>query len=143
MKQQLKTLLPIISAFSILSVSTASIAKGNKTINIDRIAAADINKDGIISKQEIKNYKALSFSKLDRNKDNFVSIDDIPKFVAKSEQKASLSELIRMNDLNGDQRLSYQEFVNGRNLALEAFDANNDGTLDQYEIQKAKQFKMK
>lgn len=131
-------ILNIIAAISIVTFSTICHANPIDMINIDRIKAADENKDGLITKKELLNYKASQFDKLDRNNDNFISMKDMPKFAMKNSNKDNIANLIKSNDANKDGLLSFYEYMNGRMIALEVLDLNKDNIIDSFELNKAK-----
>jgi hypothetical protein len=114
-----------------------------------RLAQADANKDGKISKDEVRSQRGAAFDRLDANKDGFISAADRAQ-AAEGPPKAGEGtrgegrgrrgggEGMMRFDADGDQKVSRAEFVDRGFEGFDRLDANKDGALDQSELQAAR-----
>lgn len=103
-----------------------------------RIEMADLNHDGMITRQEFLSYRNQSFSKFDRNHDGSLSTADLPAFARQSERGEAFLEMMASFDRNHDGRVSRTEFVNGPTPVFDNTDANGNGVIDGYELKQLK-----
>jgi Ca2+-binding EF-hand superfamily protein len=116
------------------------------------IKMMDSNKDGKLSVKEVKGPLKDDFSKIDTNKDGFITkaeLDKAPKPNGKggkqqgqqqsnSEKKEpNMEELIKMMDSNKDGKLSKEEVKGPLEKDFAKIDTNKDGFLTKVELEKA------
>ncbi len=97
--------------------------------NFDRI---DIDGDGVISRAEFRNVRAVRWTQIDRNGDGYLGDDDFPRLAARR-ARTQLAEIAHL-DTNGDGRISQSEFLDGPLPLFEQADRNADGVLTRSEI---------
>lgn len=105
---------------------------------VQRIEKADLNHDGMITRKEFTDYRGQQFSQFDRNKDGYLSADDLPSFARQSERGKQFTAMIDAFDLNHDGRVNRTEFVNGPTPAFDQADADGNGVIDAYELKQIK-----
>ena len=120
-----------------LAATPAIAAPNGNARMLDRIGAADTNRDGNISKPELIAFRAANFSRLDRDGNGVLTPSDIPAFVARFNPDLDFGTLLKQFDANGDRRVSRDEFVNGPTVIFDAADSNGDGLLSAAERQAA------
>jgi Ca2+-binding EF-hand superfamily protein len=123
--------LTFILAFPAALVATAQ--------TIDRVArliqAADANADGDVTKAEFHAFRAKQFPRLDRNKDGMISVADVPERLQnRVRDKVENGDVIAGFDLDGDKRVSRQEFETGPTRIFDNYDIDRDGTVSKTEF---------
>lgn len=108
-------------------------ANDSNAVLLDQIAAADTNRDGSISKQELIAFRAANFVRLDRNADGVLMRSDIPAMAARLRPEVDFDRLIKQFDANKDGKVSRPEFVGGPTTLFDAADTNKDGLLTKAE----------
>jgi Ca2+-binding EF-hand superfamily protein len=106
---------------------------------IDRVArliqSADANADGDVTQDEFKAFRAKQFPRLDRNKDGSVSIADVPQRLQnRMRDKVENGDVIAGFDLDGDKKVSRQEFESGPTPIFGAYDADRNGVITRAEF---------
>lgn len=101
---------------------------------IEAMERADLNGDGLVSRDELIRYRATQWDRMDRNGDGYFAQDDLPGFLRDRWNSGRLADLRAGFDRNGDGRISRQEFVDGPTRAFDMADANGDGRVSQAEI---------
>ena len=124
-----------------LAFARPAIAQTNVSAQaIERLRQADVNRDGVVSRQEFVNYRAQQFGRLDRNGDGYITNTVIPRALARRAPAGmSPQEMVVQFDANGDGRVSQSEFVNGPTPAFDVVDANNDNVATEAEFNAAAQ----
>lgn len=112
--------------------SNLSAAPNNAAL-LSQIEGADANRDGNISRQELINFRATNFDRLDRNGDGVLMRSDIPAFAKRINPDIDFDRLILQFDANRDGKVSRSEFVNGPTSVFDAADANADSVLTKAE----------
>ncbi len=103
---------------------------------IERIKQADANCDGNVTRGEFTAYRVQQFSRIDRNSDGFIDMQDVPRMMA-SRVEPRLKQVITQFDADHDGRVSRDEFVNGPARGFDFADANHDGVVTQEEMRAA------
>lgn len=96
---------------------------------VERMAAADTNGDGAVSKPELIAFRGANFDRLDRDANGMLTTSDIPRFAARLNPSLDFNSLLGQFDANRDGQVSRNEFVNGPTAVFDAADANRDGLL--------------
>lgn len=105
----------------------------------DFLKSADANGDGVITREECRDWRVARFDQLDRNKDGVISREDFPRFsMLPKKYKESLNEMIRSADANGDGKVTREELRAAPSRIFDRLDTNNDGKLDRDEIAAAR-----
>ena len=83
------------------------------------LKAADTNKDGKVSKAEMIAARTAEFASLDKNKDGFLSADEL----------GPRAQMISRADANKDGKIDKAEFTNV-DMMFQRMDKNGDGSID-------------
>lgn len=103
----------------------------------ERMRAADANRDGTITRQELISHRAAEWPRLDRNGDNYFSKDDLPRFARSRWDGGRLATLRETYDSDRDDRISRAEFLSGPTTAYDLADRNRDNRVTSAEIDTA------
>lgn len=104
---------------------------------LERLRAADTNRDGAITRQELLAHRVKEWPRLDRNGDGFFSKDDLPGFAKDRWDSGRLVPMRQTYDTNGDGRISRAEFTSGPTPAYDLADSNRDNRVTEAEIRTA------
>ena len=110
---------------------------------VQDLTAADADKDGKISLDELSAHRAARTAAIDSNGDGKLSADELSAMhlqAMTAAAKAMADRMIARLDTDGDALLSAAEMAN-RNVPQDLFDrvdTNSDGFIDQAEIDAAK-----
>lgn len=115
-----------------ICLSAPSLAQSGDGPLLDRMAGADINRDGNITKAELVAFRTANFVRFDRNRDGYVTDSDIPAFL-RGRLPIDIPTLTTQFDADRDGKVSRDEFVNGPTVVFDRADANRDGVLTQAE----------
>jgi Ca2+-binding EF-hand superfamily protein len=88
----------------------------------------DGNNDGKISKKEFLDAAIKNFNIIDKNKDGFLTIDEL-KAIGKIDAIKFMKEV----DINKDGKISKEEFIKAAEKKFKLLDKNNDSFIDQKE----------
>lgn len=132
------SLRPFLLAPALLASATPALAQAAPDMSnaLERIMQADANNDGQVTKAEFLAHRAQQFSRLDRNGDGFITMDDVPRLLA-SRFQPRLQMLQQQFDANHDGKVSHDEFVNGPTRGFDMADANHDGIVTRDEVRTA------
>jgi len=102
----------------------------------DRFAKLDKNKDGRLSKEEVRMPPAR-FQQLDQNRDGFLSQSEFSarKRPGRKDRGGPMWDRV---DSNRDGKLTQQEITAAADRMFERLDTNKDGTITQQEMQAGK-----
>lgn len=94
---------------------------------------ADVNKDGIITKEELQQTQLKRFKKLDSNGDGEVTVDEVQKrWLSRIEKRAK--RMTRRFDANRDGKVTQDEFLQMADRRLYILDLNDDGKITKDEL---------
>jgi hypothetical protein len=101
---------------------------------LGEIEKADINGDGDVTRQELKDARAAEFPRLDRNQDGFVSEADIPYKVKGRVDASTVARVVSEFDGDGDRKVSRKEFAAAPTVAFNQVDKDGNGIASRYEL---------
>ncbi len=128
MKTALTTIIATLFVASAGAAHAASCVDGEELY-----AKADINGDGVITKDEVREMRSEAFSRLDRNGDGVADPSDAPRrFSDRYFEK--FEPLLAKFDENGDGGLGRSEFIDAPMTGFDNADENGDGELTQDEL---------
>jgi hypothetical protein len=104
---------------------------------LERMRGADANRDGTITRPELLVWRAANFSQIDRNRDGFLSKQDVPFFMRRSGGPFDIQAMTTQYDANRDGKISRAEFVDGPTPVFDQADRNRDGLLTKAELDAA------
>lgn len=138
MRELKKLSLPVFAVFTfaVLSWSPSVAQTGKATGSFpfqgenearikENFAIFDLDKDGTISRTEFRLTTGDMFFLRDRNRDMFLTPDEVPNASAK---------VFGAADLNRDGKLSPYEFGESPLMKFDTYDLNKDGTLTLEEV---------
>ena len=121
----------IIAAIIVASAGAAQAA--NCVDGEELYAKADINGDGVITQDEVREMRSEAFSRLDRNGDGVADRSDAPRrFSDRYFEK--FDPMLAKFDQNGDGVLGRSEFIEAPMTGFDNADQNGDGQLTQDEL---------
>jgi EF-hand domain pair/EF hand len=106
---------------------------GNAAAAMQQMESADANRDGAITRAELRSYRAANFSRLDRDGNGVLTRSDIPAIAARMRPDIDFKRLIEQFDANGDNSVSRDEFVNGPTTYFDMADADKNGVVTKVE----------
>jgi EF-hand domain pair/EF hand len=121
-----------------LIAAPAAAAQGSDGALLDRMLAADTNKDGVITRPELIASRTGNFARFDRNGDGVLTDSDVPFFLRGSAIGQQFTTMKADFDANRDGKVSRDEFVNGPTPVFDRADADRDNRLTRAEIDAAK-----
>ncbi|MBB3859571.1 Ca2+-binding EF-hand superfamily protein [Novosphingobium hassiacum] len=136
MKPALALALILVPTFAIAGPTRPSRDFGGEEA-MERLRAADTNKDGAITRQELLAHRVKEWPRLDRNGDGFFSKDDLPGFAKDRWDNGRLVTMRQTYDTNRDGRISRTEFTSGPTPAYDLADSNRDNRVTEAEIKAA------
>jgi Ca2+-binding EF-hand superfamily protein len=104
---------------------------------IERMRAADANRDGTVTRPELLTWRATNFSQIDRDRDGFLSESDVPFFMRRSGGPIDIQAMTLQYDANRDGKVSRTEFVSGPTVLFDLADRNKDGLVTKTELDAA------
>jgi len=108
----------------------------------DRHPRPDLNNDGVVTSAEMLEHRQAIFSKIDANKDGFLTKEEGEVFKAQMEAKhkmmreAKAQERFTKADSNGDGKVSAEEFAAQAQAQIAEMDADGNGELSRREMHK-------
>ena len=128
-----------------LTVGTAAISqtpKGMKMLGMSDFEDFDINNDGKVSKEEIRERREIAVKSMDLNGDEKLSAEELMQQHNKRAQ-FSVKRMIKELDSNVDGSLSFAELQKSRHIRnlsrmFDRLDNDNDGYISKDEVQRVK-----
>lgn len=137
----------LVAALLALTIGSSLMAKDIKDIpmfDIPRFEVLDINNDGQISKQEIRQHRSVRFGSIDLNSDDRLSEEELIQHHTKRTETI-VKRMVSNLDTDNDGSLGFKEFkksprVEKLNRMFERSDKNNDGFISKEEAEQIKNF---
>lgn len=128
--------LAFIAPLLIAALPTPAFAQDRSTL-LQRLSEADANRDGNITRDEVRQSRAKNFERFDRNRDGVLTLDDIPMFVRNAAIGTEFRSLLTQYDANKDSKVTRDEFVSGPMPMFDMADTNRDSVVTRAELQVA------
>jgi hypothetical protein len=96
----------------------------------DHPLAADVNRDGAITRAEAAGARAAMFERIDTNGDGYISPVERAAAIAAAQRRRGFQRV----DADNDGRISRAEFTRQPLRLFDHFDADNNGVLSGSEI---------
>jgi len=100
---------------------SAAVPSGTAEIPQDQLTKLDINKDGVVTREEYNQAMTAAFKNLDKNSDNSLTPEEVGTILT-PEQFASV-------DANKDGKISNEEMITQVTTDFDTADTNKDGQL--------------
>jgi hypothetical protein len=102
--------------------------------------SADMNGDGVVTREEFHAVRERAFRRLDRNGDGYIDQADLTsRPMARQKAQERLTQLVAQLDKDRDGRVSNAEFVDGPTPLFDRADADHNGELSRDEVAAVKQ----
>jgi Ca2+-binding EF-hand superfamily protein len=113
-----------------------------KMLGMSDFEEFDINKDGKVSKEEIRERREIAVQSMDLNGDEKLSAYELMQQHTKRAQ-FSVKRMIKELDSNGDGSLSFAELKKSRHIQnlgrmFDRLDNDNDGYISKDEVQRVR-----
>jgi hypothetical protein len=132
------TLAVLAPAFAEEAAAPRSRANGM----LDRLLAADANKDGRITRAEMRAAREQGFRAMDANNDGVISAEERQQLAAaaaaKKKGKGGGGDRTAGMDANGDGKITRTEFLNAPMRGFDRLDANDNDVVEAAEIEVAR-----
>ncbi len=141
----------LFTLFFVFSASLQySIADENDDFVKQVFTELDVNRDGIIDKNDIQKFSKKEFKLMDKNKDGVISKEEFFEFVceksckqgnceckshANKENLDYLKEYWERTDKNGDGQITFQEKLDGDLDNFYSLDSNSNEKITKEEIE--------
>lgn len=102
-----------------------------------RLAEADANRDGRVTRAEFLAARTAQFARFDRNNDAVLTLADSPPPFIAARLGVDFTALLKMFDANKDGKVTRDEFVDGPTPAFDAADTDKNSVLDAAELKAA------
>ena len=142
MSNKLKYSVAVLLALTVGTTAIAQTPKGMKMLGMSDFGDFDINKDGKVSKEEIRERRGVAVQSMDLNGDEKLSAGELMQQHTKRAQ-LSVNRMIKELDSNGDGSLSFAELKKSRHIrnigrAFDRLDNDNDGYISKDEVQRVR-----
>ena len=142
MSNKLKYSVAVLLAITVGTTAIAQTPRGMKMLGMSDFGDFDINKDGKVSKEEIRERREIAVQSMDLNGDEKLSADELMQQHTKRAQ-LSVKRMIKELDSNGDGSLSFAELKKSRHIQnlgrmFDRLDNDNDGYITKDEVQRVR-----
>ena len=142
MSNKLKYSVAVLLAITVGSTAIAQTPRGMKMLGMSDFEDLDINNDGKVSKEEIRERREIAVQSMDLNGDEKLSAEELMQQHTKRAQ-FSVKRMIKELDSNGDGSLSFAEFQKSRHIQklgrmFDRLDNDNDGYISKDEVQRVR-----
>lgn len=123
----------ILAAAALLAAPAASAQIQGEGMKL--LVNADVNRDGVVTRDEYAEARIANFSRMDRDKDGAVSKSDFKRLARfKPDAARRLDALIAAMDANKDGKATRTEFETAPMPLFDRADANGDRRIDANEM---------
>ena len=142
MSNKLKYSVAVLLAITVGSTAIAQTPRGMKMLGMSDFEDLDINNDGKVSKEEIRERREIAVQSMDLNGDEKLSAEELMQQHTKRAQ-LSVNRMIKKLDSNGDGSLSFAELENGQRVGtlrklFDRLDKDDDGYISKEEALRVK-----
>ncbi len=142
MSNKLKYSVAVLLAITVGSTAIAQTPRGMKMLGMSDFEDLDINNDGKVSKEEIRERREIAVQSMDLNGDQKLNADELMQQYTKRAQ-LSVNRMIKKLDSNGDGSLSFAELENGQRVGtlrklFDRLDKDDDGYISKEEALRVK-----
>ena len=142
MSNKLKYSVAVLLALTVGTTAIAQTPKGMKMLGMSDFEEFDIDKDGKVSKEEIRERREIAVQSMDLNGDQKLNADELMQQYTKRAQ-LSVNRMIKKLDSNGDGSLSFAELENGQRVGtlrklFDRLDKDDDGYISKEEALRVK-----
>ena len=142
MSNKLKYSVAVLLAITVGTTAIAQTPKGMKMLGMSDFEDLDINNDGKVSKEEIRERREIAVQSMDLNGDQKLNADELMQQYTKRAQ-LSVNRMIKKLDSNGDGSLSFAELENGQRVGtlrklFDRLDKDDDGYISKEEALRVK-----
>ena len=142
MSNKLKYSVAVLLALTVGTTAIAQTPKGMKMLGMSDFEDLDINNDGKVSKEEIRERREIAVQSMDLNGDEKLSAEELMQQHTKRAQ-LSVNRMIKKLDSNGDGSLSFAELENGQRVGtlrklFDRLDKDDDGYISKEEALRVK-----
>ncbi|KAF0170919.1 MAG: signal transduction protein [Hyphomonadaceae bacterium] len=131
----------------LLTIAAPALAQGGGGM-LERLAMADVNRDGAITRAEVRTAREQGFRRVDANSDGFITADEREQMAAAAAAKGrgkggeggAGGAAGGGADANGDGKVSRDEFLNSPMRGFDRLDSNNNDVVEASEIEMARSF---
>lgn len=142
MSNKLKYSVAVLLAITVGTTAIAQTPRDMKMLGMSDFEDLDINNDGKVSKEEIRERREIAVQSMDLNGDEKLSADELMQQYTKRAQ-LSVNRMIKKLDSNGDGSLSFAELENGQRVGtlrklFDRLDKDDDGYISKEEALRVK-----
>jgi len=101
-----------------------------------QFAAADANKDTIITREEYRAQRVKNFTIVDKNSDGFITDTELTAFAPNGQAKMMVGFMVGRMDSNKDKKISRTEWAAAPMPIFDRADTNKDNKVTQDEVKK-------
>jgi len=129
----------MLAGLAVIGACTSLHAQGLRKLAdpIELLEQADLNHDGLVSRDEYLAARARKFDELDRNHDGLLTDADFPRLARAGERGEKVKKMLDAADADHDGKVSREEFKNAGGKWFDLADANHDGVVDKNELKQA------
>jgi hypothetical protein len=106
----------------------------NRSAIITRIGETDVNRNVMVTKDELIVWRSANFKRFNRNADSPLSDNDMPVFVQGTTIGSQFKTMKSQFDHDRDNKATRDQFVNRPTLMFDLADADHDSVLTKKEI---------
>ena len=142
MSNKLKHSVAVLLAITVGTTAIAQTPRGMKMLGMSDFEDLDIDNDGKVSKEEIREIREIAVQSMDLNGDEKLSAEELMQQQTKRAQ-LSVNRMIKELDTNGDGSLSFAELKKSRHIRnlrgmFDRLDNDNDGYISKDEVQRVR-----
>jgi hypothetical protein len=94
----------------------------------------DTNNDGTVTLEEMQTRAAARFSEIDKDKNGSIDKAEVEAYAGRFGPPWMAERMLTRHDLNGDGKVTLEEFLNPMKKRFALFDRNDDGKVTREEL---------